>query len=561
VKKSIHLFDLIKQEKLDDILKVFTEVTGVASIIADVNGQPITKPHNFSVLCRNYCRSSKLGKQKCHESDSYGGKQSAKLKKRFIYKCLNAGLLDSASPIIVKNYHLATVLCGQVLDEPIPTSIVTERARSIGVRNIEGYLSEFEKIPLMSPERFESIVSLMEVVTLTISELALKKYLSFEYSQHYLDKLINSVSDSIISTNPDTTISMVNDACANMFGHEKEKLIGQSIFSLFSDSASIRAYQKQMELSLKGNGRSELTAVDADSQYFPVQMSLSSFKTDNNKKPGYVAVLRDISEEKKTERMKNDLVGMLTHDMGNPILSIQKAIELMVNGTLGQLKPNQMEIMDLALTTSNQLLGMVTDFLDIYQNENGQFLLRKLPIDMNQMLQGSINQLKILALEKQILVHYDPISTPLMLNGDQTRLMRTIINILDNAIKFSPESGRINVSSILVKENDDKKAGAMINPAIFRQLEGNQQYVLITITDHGPGIPKYYQKNIFEKFFTNNPIPNKGKRGLGLGLAFCKLVVEAHEGLIWTKSPLYDDDGEKNKGCCFNFILPTNFDQ
>jgi len=559
VKKSIHLFDLIKQEKLDGILKVFTEVTGVASIIADVDGQPITQPHNFSVLCRNYCRSSKSGRQKCHESDSYGGQQSAKLKKRFIYKCLNAGLLDSASPIIVKDYHLATVLCGQVLDEPIPTSIVTERARSIGIRNIEGYLSEFEKIPLMSPERFESIVSLMEVVTLTISELALKKYLSFEYSQHYLDKLINSVSDGIISTNPDTTISMVNDACANMFGHEKEKLIGQSIFSLFSDSASISAYQKQMELSLKGNGRSELTAVDADSQYFPVQMSLSSFKTDNNKNPGYVAVLRDISEEKKTERMKNDLVGMLTHDMGNPILSIQKAIELMVNGTLGQLKPGQMEIMDLALTTSNQLLGMVTDFLDIYQNENGQFLLRKLPIDMNQMLQGGINQLKILALEKQILVHYVPTSAPLMLNGDQTRLMRTIINILDNAIKFSPKGARINVSSILVKENDEKKAGAIISPDILGQLEGDQQYALATITDHGPGIRKYYQKKIFEKFFTNNPQPNKGKKGLGLGLAFCKLVIEAHEGLIWINSPLYDDDGEKEKGCRFNFILPTNY--
>jgi signal transduction histidine kinase len=316
-----------------------------------------------------------------------------------------------------------------------------------------------------------------------------------------------------------------------------------------------------MELSLKGNGRSELTAVDADSQYFPVQMSLSSFKTDNNKKPGYVAVLRDISEEKKTERMKNDLVGMLTHDMGNPILSIQKAIELMVNGTLGQLKPSQVEIMDLALTTSNQLLGMVTDFLDIYQNENGQFLLRKLPIDMNQMLQDGINQLKLLALEKQIVVHYTPASAPLMLNGDQTRLMRTIINIMDNAIKFSPEGGRIDVSSTLIKENDEKKAGEMISSTIFHQLEGNQRYLLTTITDHGSGIPKYYQKNIFEKFFTNNPKPNKGRRGLGLGLAFCKLAIEAHEGLIWTKSPLYDDDGEKNKGCRFNFILPTNFAQ
>jgi len=561
MKQSIHLLDLIKKEKLDDILRVFTEVTGVASIIADVDGQPITQPHNFSALCRNYCRSSKLGRQKCHESDSYGGRKSAKLKKRFIYKCLNAGLLDSASPIIVKDYHLATVLCGQVLDEPIPTSIVTERARFIGVSNIEDYLSEFEKIPLMSMERFESIVNLMEVVTLTISELALKKYLSFEYSQHYLDKLINSVSDGIVSTNADTTISMVNDACANMFGHEKEKLIGQSIFSLFSDSASIKAFQKQMELSLKRNGRTELTAVNADNQYFPVQMSLSSFKTDSNKKPGYVAVLRDISEEKKTERMKNDLIGMLTHDMGNPILSIQKAIELMVAGTLGQLKLNQMEIMNLALTTSNQLLGMVTDFLDIYQNENGQFLLRKLPIDMNQMLQDGINQLKLLALEKQIVVHYEPTLSPLMLNGDQPRLMRTIINILDNAIKFSPEGGRINVSLILVKENDEKKAGAMISPDILGQLEADQQYALATITDHGPGIPKYYQKNIFEKFFTNNPQPNKGKRGLGLGLAFCKLVVEAHDGLIWTNSPLYHDDGEKNKGCRFNFILPTNYGQ
>ncbi len=561
MKNSIHLFDLIEQEKLDDILKVFTEVTGVASIIADVNGQPITKPHNFSVLCRNYCRSSKLGKQKCHESDSYGGQQSAKQEKRFIYKCLNAGLFDSASPIIVKNYHLATVLCGQVLDEPVPTSIITERARSIGVSDIEGYLREFEKIPLMSPERFESIVNLMEVVTQTISELALKKHLSFEHSQHYLDKLINSVSDGIISTNADTSISMVNDACANMFGHEKEKLIGQSIFSLFSDSASIKAYQKQMGLSLNGNGRSELTAVNADNQYFPVQMSLSSFKTDSKKNPGYVAVLRDISEEKKTERMKNDLVGMLTHDMGNPILSIQKAIELLVNGTLGQLQTSQMEIMNLALTTSNQLLGMVTDFLDIYQNENGQFLLRKLPIDMNQMLQDGINQLKLLALEKQIVVHYTPASAPLMLNGDQTRLMRTIINIMDNAIKFSPEGGRIDVSSTLIKENDEKKAGEMISSTIFHQLEGNQQYLLTTITDHGSGIPKYYQKNIFEKFFTNNPRPNKGRRGLGLGLAFCKLAIEAHEGLIWTKSPLYDDDGKKNKGSRFNFILPTNFAQ
>jgi len=558
--QSIHLLDLINREKLDDILKVFTEVTGVASIIADVNGKPITQPHNFSMLCQTYCRFSELGRQKCHESDSYGGQQSAKLKKRFIYKCLNAGLLDSASPIIVKGYHLATVLCGQILDRPVSTEIVSERARSIGVSDIEGYLLEFEKIPLMSPERFESIVSLMEVVTMTISELALRTYLSSEYSQHYLDKLINSVSDGIISTNANNAISMVNEACVKMFGYEKEKLIGQSIFSLFSDAASITAYQKQKKLSLKKNGRAELTAVDAEDQYFPVQVSISSFKTDNKKNPGYVAVLRDVSEEKKIERMKNDLIGMLTHDMGNPILSIQKAIELIVEGTLGKLNRKQMEVMNLALMTSNQLFGMVTDFLDIYRNENGLFLLRKLPIDMNRILQDAINQLNLLAQEKQILIHYVPSSTPLTIHGDETRLLRTVINILDNAIKFSPENSIINLSLTLLKVNDKQTLRTTIIPNLLRQLKKGQQYVLTTVTDQGPGIPKYYQKSIFEKFFTNSPKTRKGKIGLGLGLAFCKLVVEAHDGFIWTKSPLLDTSTEQNKGCRFNFLLPEHSD-
>ncbi len=555
--QSIHLLDLINKEKLDDILKVFTEVTGVASIIADVNGKPITQPHNFSMLCQTYCRSSELGRQKCHESDSYGGQQSARLKRRFIYKCLNAGLFDSASPIIVKGYHLATVLCGQVLDKPVSNDIVYERARSIGVSDIEGYLVEFEKIPLMSPERFESIVNLMEVVTMTISELALRKYLSSESSQQYLDKLINSVSDGIISTDSNNAISMVNEACVKMFGYEKKKLIGQSIFSLLSDSASITAYQKQMELSLKKNGRAELTAVNADNQYFPVQVSVSSLKTDK-KNPGHVAVFRDVSEEKKIERMKNDLIGMLTHDLGNPILSIQKAIELVVDGTLGKLNQNQMDVMNLALMTNNQLFGMVTDFLDIYRNENGQFLLRKLPIDMNQIFQNAINQLNLLANEKQIFICYVPNSKPLTVHGDETRLLRTVINILDNAIKFSPENGVITISATLLNGNDTGKARARVIPNLLGQLEKDQEYILASITDHGPGIPKYYQKNIFEKFFTNSPKTKKGKIGLGLGLAFCKLVVEAHDGFIWTKSPIFNTDTGKNKGCRFNFLFPIH---
>jgi len=192
--RSIRLLDLIEVVKLDDFLKSFTRVTGVAAIIADTSGQPVTRAHNFSSLCQHFCRSSEEGRNKCWESDSYGGQQSAKQKKRFIYKCLNAGLIDSAYPIIVDGYHLATALCGQVLFEPIAPDVAVERASSIGVEDVDGYLRELEKIPIMVPDQFEGIVGHMRVVTQTISELALEKNLSKQRSRQYLNKLINSVS-------------------------------------------------------------------------------------------------------------------------------------------------------------------------------------------------------------------------------------------------------------------------------------------------------------------------------------------------------------------------------
>lgn len=556
--RSIHLLDLIEKEKLDLILRDFTEVTGVASIITEVDGRPITKPHNFTSLCKNYCRSTEKGRHKCYESDSYGGRQTAMQKKCVIYQCLNAGLLDSGAPIIVEGYHLANVLCGQVVEKPIDTEVAVQRALSIGITDLDGYLHDMRKIPIMSRERLRSIVNLMEMITQTVSELALKKYLSHKHSQRYLNKVINSVSDCIISTNTDSKISMVNNAGCAMFGCAAENLIGQSILTLLSGEASKNRYQNQVGSRLNGNWRSELTAVTAGKQLFPVQMSLSEISSEREQNSGYVAVIRDITEEKQIARMKEDLIGMLTHDMANPILSIQKAIQLLVDGTLGALSQNQMEVMNLVLGTSHQLLGMVTDFLDIYRNENGQFLLRKLSLDLNKILRDGIAQLKFFAQDKQIRMRFDPASSPLKISGDRNRLMRTFINLLDNAIKFSPEGGEIKVASRLINGSSDDERQTLTSPPGNGRLPSGQNYVLTTVSDMGLGIPKENQKNIFDKFFTVKPREFKGRTGLGLGLSFCKLVVEAHEGFIWAESPLRQDTTEKTQGCSFQFILPVN---
>jgi len=555
--RSIRILDLINKEKLDGILRVFTEVTEVASIIADVEGQPITKPHNFTAFCYKYCRPSSEGRRKCHESDRYGGRESASLKGPFIYNCLNAGLIDCAVPVIVEGYHLATFFCGQVLEEPIEGKVAVQRARSIGTRDIDGYLKELEKVPLMSRERLLTIVNLMEVITQTVSELALQKYLSYKHSQRYLNRLINSVSDCIISTDADGTISMINEAATKIFGYEMEEVIGQSILMLYSDAASKKTYQKKLESGLNYNWRAELTAIKADGHIFPVQVSLSRINDENGKNIGNVGVIRDISEEKKVERMKEDMIGMVTHDMRNPVLSLQKAIQLLVDGSLGPINPNQTEVMNLALATSHQLFGMTNDLLDIYRNESGQFLLYQSSVDMHEIIQESISQLKFFAKDKQISILLESSPAPVKLRGDHNRLMRTCVNLLDNAILFSPEGGTIRIASIQVNGSNMQAVQSTIPHLGPRRIRAKQQYILTTVSDQGQGIPVKYQQLIFDKFFKIKSKDRKERKGVGLGLAFCKQVIEAHGGFIWVKSPLTREETARQQGCRFYFILPA----
>lgn len=559
--RAIHLLDVVEKEKLEKILNIFTEVTGVASIISEADGRPITKPCNFTGLCRKYSRSTSKGRRKCYESDSYGGRETARLKKCLIYECFNAGLLDCGAPIIVQGYHLANILCGQVLEKPIDTDIAIQRARSIDIVDIDGYLKEMDKIPIMSRARLRSIVNLMEMITHTISELALQKFLLQRNSEQYLNKLINSVTDCIISTDADAIISVVNEAGSRMFDCDTQTLIGQSIFSLLADDSSKETYQARLSKKLNSNYRCELTAAKADGRTFPVQISLSKLSATTKKEPGYVAVIRDITEEKQMERMKEDLIGMLTHDLQNPVLSVQKAIELLVSETVGGLNSNQMEMLNLALGTSRQLLGMVTDFLDIYRNENGQFLLSKFSFDLNQILRNAINQLVFFAQDKRISIRPKLTSAPVVLKGDRNRLTRVFANLLDNAIKFSPEGGEIEVNCRLLNADNGEdrevkeKLAELWGP---HRSNSDVNHVMISITDQGHGIPKESQKYIFDKFFTSKTRTGIGRRGLGLGLAFCKLVMEAHGGFIWPKSPLNKGKRRRDQGCQFNLILPTN---
>jgi PAS domain S-box-containing protein len=557
--RNIHLLSLIEKEKLEELLDSFTEVTGVAAIITEVDGRPITKQSNFSGLCRNYSRSTAKGRRKCYDSDSYGGRETKRLKKGQIYECLNAGLLDCGAPIIVQGYHLANILCGQVLERPISTEIAVQRAHAIDIVDLDGYLEALKEIPIMSHKRLRSIVSLMEIITQTISELALQKFLLQQNSQQYLNKLINSVTDGIIATDAETAICVVNESGARIFGFDAQQLVGRSILSLLADEKSKETYQAKIGNNLNGHDRCELVAKNAHNQSFPVHVSISKIDLTDDRSPGYVAVIHDVSEEKQMQRMKEDLIGMLTHEMQNPILSIQKSTDLLVNETVGGLNGKQRELLNLTSGTTRQMLGLVTDFLDIYRNENGQFLLHRFSFDLNQIFREVIAQLLYFANEKHISIETKLCSAPVVFDGDWNRLIRMFVNLLDHAIKYSPEGGNIDVCCRLLTpgSKDYREVKAKL-ANLWRSYPSisDRQHVMVSISDRGNGFAEDFRKYRFDPFC--NSKVKTGNVRKGLGLAYCNLVAEAHGGILWTTSPPARDERYSDHGCHFNLILPMH---
>ncbi|MGA2403340.1 MAG: PocR ligand-binding domain-containing protein [Syntrophobacteraceae bacterium] len=556
--RPIHLLDLVSREKLERILQVFTEVAEVASIITYADGHPITEPHHFTPFCLHYCRATPKGRIKCFESDRYGGSESARLRAPFSYQCLNSGLGDCAAPVIINGYHLATVLCGQVLEKPIDTEVAIQRAEEIGVEDIEGYLRELAKVPLMSRERLRNIANLMSEITVTISELAIQKHTAQQNSQRYLCRLINSVSDCIISTDADNTVSMVNQAGAAMFGYRMNQIIGQPIHMLLADERSRTTYLNKAGSNSGGNWRADLTAIRADSSLFPVQVSFSALHDDHETRAGCVGVIRDISEEKKLERMKEDLIGMITHDLRNPVLSLERALQIVVGGTLGSLNRDQKNVLELALVTSHQLFGMVSDILDIYRKENGKFMLRCAEVGIQRAVEQSLKQMELLTREKRITLKVEAPSAPLEVTVDEGRIRRTCTNLLDNAIKYSPEGGNIAIRIQGQRNGDDRpeRPPAVLPRDVPFSGAGQQGWVIVSVEDEGIGIPEAYHECIFDKYFTLKTSEVASREGVGLGLAFCKLAVEAHGGRIWVESPVTDGARGVKRGCRFYFTLP-----
>lgn len=539
---GLALRDVIEQSTLENILEGFSRVCGIATFLVDPEGRPLSEPHGWTSICRDYCRSTPAGLSLCVQSDKEGGAQAARLQHHVVYRCLNAGILDCVAPIIVGRYHVATLMCGQVSDRAVDIEDAVRRARIIGITDIDGYLAARADVPIMSRARLDTVVGFMRVVTQTLSELAWARYLSAHNSRRHLDKLFSSVSDCILTIEADGHISMANESCAKLIGRPREAIVGSPVESLLETDLDREALQKRISEDNCYPCHLELNlSCSAHNQSIPVQAAVSRFRDENRSDSSIVAVLRDISQEKRLQDLRRDLVNMVTHDMFTPVISVQKAMELLAGSNLGPLNSDQAEIVRMALATSREIQGMVGDFMSIHLDEYERFTIDKVRFDFNELVNEAVFGMMLMAEDKNITMKRNAWEGDCVVHGDRQRLYRVCLNLLTNAIKYSPPESTVQVDA-------------------SRILTNNSQRIVFSVTDEGPGIPKQFQELVFEKFFRLDTNLKSGRRGIGLGLSFCRLVVEAHGGSVWVESPISATGVNGPYGCRFTFAIPQPTD-
>ncbi|MRR10246.1 HAMP domain-containing histidine kinase, partial [bacterium] len=240
---------------------------------------------------------------------------------------------------------------------------------------------------------------------------------------------------------------------------------------------------------------------------------------------GSVLLCQDITIEQQAAKLREEFVGMLSHDLRNPLAAIIATLELALDGSLGDLNDNQQQFLTNAMNDSRRMLGMLNDLLDGYKYEAVQLKLEKAPFDITQVIATLVAEFSSLARERDIeLLQDTPIG--LTVTADEGKINRVVSNLLSNALKFTPKRGRIVVT-------------AAEKPKLIE----------ISVADNGEGIPPEDQEKVFEKFYQVKKRKLGRKTGTGLGLPLCRQLVEAHGGKIWAES-------QYGKGSKFIFTLP-----
>lgn len=242
----------------------------------------------------------------------------------------------------------------------------------------------------------------------------------------------------------------------------------------------------------------------------------------------YEKTRRQASELEKANKLQADFTAMIAHDLRSPLMNISGVAEVMIGGMFGDLTEEQKKWLGRIQANSCSMVDLVSDFLDVSKLESGNIDVRKESVDLSELIQRNIENFRVLALQKRISIKETVDSSLSAVNVDPRRVDQVLSNLISNAIKFAGEEGETEVGAALA----------------------DADHVNVWVRDNGVGISPEEIGQLFQKYRQGGNAKGSSRRGTGLGLVICKMIVEAHGGKIWVES-------RPGRGSTFYFSLPT----
>ena len=369
-------------------------------------------------------------------------------------------------------------------------------------------------------------------LALTINELADKvkdAQESTESERQRLDGILRHMTDGVIGTDQRGNVLLVNDRALYLLDLPHEQAIGQSILCLLGVHKDY-----SMRDLLKGDTDIMINHKDGHGELSVLKGEFSVIRRETGFVTGLVCVLTDITEQEKTDRERRDFVSNVSHELRTPLTSLKSYSEALSDGAWkdADLAPQFLEVIQ---SESNRMIRMISNLLNLSKMDGGQIVLNKEYVDLKRIIDHILDRINFTLQSESDQPNHEIVreftSRDIYVEIDQDRMTQVIDNLLNNAMKYSPDGGKITV-----------------------RIEDNHQSVVISVIDQGLGISKSDQEHLFERFYRVDKARSREQGGSGLGLAISKEVIELHGGHIWVNSI-------EGKGSCFSFELPyTSFD-
>ena len=342
-----------------------------------------------------------------------------------------------------------------------------------------------------------------------------------------LQAIIQGAAIGIVVLDLEGRIAESNPALHRMLDRSESELVGLLLTDLlYPDDATTHAQLYATAVAgEREHYQCEARFQRRDGQWVYGNLTVSIVRDEQRQPQFGIGMIEDITARRAAEQMREDLTHTIVHDLRSPLTAVTTSLELLQSGLLGELSARQDEVVQLAQSGARRMLQLIDTILDVSRLEAGQMPLRQIAFDLSDPVSTVIRLQGPLASDKQIqLVNDLPATLPLVW-ADADIIERVLQNLVGNAIKFTPAGGVVRVSACIA--------------------EGASPKVLVSVSDTGAGIPPELRDRLFSKF----AIGQQRGRGTGLGLAFCKLALEAHGEAIWADSP-------SNQGATFTFSLP-----